>query len=269
MRYQGRRYRWPTTAGAQVAVTKADAYHLLGQAGMIEMSIRRAVDPEGLLAEAFDKAGLRHPALQVSRASRLLTLVENTPARRLTKIRRWMREQAGAGAALANRPASQDTGRLCHDPKAERLVELLNGDDESGPDPVQLLKFRGFWFQVSDRTWDDFIDAEDADEKKLPRYIPCLLTYPLSTPYLFLIDGARIGSREAPEVTWERDGREVIPVTPMWSLDGICNAIVDAYEDVYGHPEEFGIWGHDMGDLVIEELVWYPDLNVLVPGMGS
>jgi hypothetical protein len=57
------------------------------------------------------------------------------------------------------------------------------------------------------------------------------LTYPLSEPYVAEI--------EAPS------GLTTV---------GVINQIVQAYHEIYRDPQRYGVWGHEIGDLVIEAI---------------
>ncbi|MGL6096314.1 MAG: hypothetical protein ACRC7O_11025 [Fimbriiglobus sp.] len=99
---------------------------------------------------------------------------------------------------------------------------------------------------------EDAGELQDDDETStesdgLPVTVRCLLDYPLEVPVLFTIE----------------TGNE------PWDLWAICCAIADEYTRVYQTPEAYGIWGHDLTDLVIEELLYFPEERLIFPLIGS
>lgn len=81
----------------------------------------------------------------------------------------------------------------------------------------------------------------------LPEKVRGLIDYPLEVPVLFPIE---VG----PE---------------PWSLWRICCAFAEQYVRIYNHPDRYGVWGHDMADLSITGLTYYPDHLLIYPGMSS
>lgn len=81
----------------------------------------------------------------------------------------------------------------------------------------------------------------------LPEKVRGLIAYPLEVPVLFPIDVGK-----AP-----------------WSLWHICCAFAGQYVRIYNHPDRYGVWGHDMADLSITGLTYYPDHKLIFPGISS
>ena len=57
--------------------------------------------------------------------------------------------------------------------------------------------------------------------------------------------------------------------TCIWEYDHVCNAIADQYVKIYSDPTAHAIWGHDIGHLVIEDLIYFEDENLIYPVVGS
>jgi hypothetical protein len=61
--------------------------------------------------------------------------------------------------------------------------------------------------------------------------------YPLSRP-----------DRSLAEYTFTRSRKN------GWTLDNVVSAIRSIYRQIYKNAEKYGVWGHDISDLVIEEI---------------
>jgi hypothetical protein len=48
-----------------------------------------------------------------------------------------------------------------------------------------------------------------------------------------------------------------------WDVWDICCAFADRYLKLYECPEQYGIWGADLSSLWIEDLVYYPDHQLI------
>ena len=81
----------------------------------------------------------------------------------------------------------------------------------------------------------------------LPATVRGLIDYPLEVPVLFPI--------EAGPEPW-----------PLWD---ICCAFAAQYVKIYEQPERYGVWGHDMADLWIDQMDYYPDHELFHAVMGS
>ena len=57
--------------------------------------------------------------------------------------------------------------------------------------------------------------------------------------------------------------------TEPWSVWDICCAFADQYEKMYEDPERHGVWSHDLTDLWIERLVYFPQERLLYAWIGS
>ena len=81
----------------------------------------------------------------------------------------------------------------------------------------------------------------------LPSSVRGLIDYPLQVPVLFTIE-----TGEEP-----------------WSVWDICCAFADQYALIYEHPQRHGIWGHDLTDLCLERLLFFPAKKLIYPHIGS
>jgi hypothetical protein len=90
-------------------------------------------------------------------------------------------------------------------------------------------------------------DAFQTEDEGLPTIVRGLIDYPLERPCLFTID---VG--EEP-----------------WSVWDICCAFAEQYTRIYEQPEKWGIWGHDLTDLWIERLFYFPEKRLIYPHVGS
>ena len=77
--------------------------------------------------------------------------------------------------------------------------------------------------------------------------VRCVIDYPLDHPVVFEME---LG-------------------TDIWEYDHVCNAIADQYVKIYSDPTAHAIWGHDIGHLVIEDLIYFEDENLIYPVVGS
>lgn len=54
-----------------------------------------------------------------------------------------------------------------------------------------------------------------------------------------------------------------------WTLQQICAAVQNDYKKIYDRPNRYGIWGHGIGDLVIESIQYNPRNRKVILGIGS
>ncbi|MBX9585145.1 MAG: hypothetical protein K2X87_32970 [Gemmataceae bacterium] len=90
-------------------------------------------------------------------------------------------------------------------------------------------------------------DAIESEDEGLPDIVRGLIDYPLDRPCQFTIN---VG----PE---------------PWSIWDICSAFADQYARIYERPDKYGVWGHDLTDLYIERLLYFPEKGLIYPHMGS
>jgi len=90
-------------------------------------------------------------------------------------------------------------------------------------------------------------DVLSSEPEGLPLTVRGLIDYPVEVPVLFQIETGQ----------------------DPWSLWDICCAFADQYAKIYEQPARHGVWGHDLADLWIEGLVYYPEEQLIYPLMGS
>jgi hypothetical protein len=245
---------------------------LLTMAVIAARMLRRAGDPEAVLAGAYAVLEQRPPPDQgddlAVRVARLMVAAGANRPDVLDFIR-----QNGHG--LLNRPLADDAGPdegagpTGADPEALRLQELVN--DEEGLQGRSMFDDRFPQFHVAGRSVSGSfggrtvilrdgrrLTPEEAGELQaddgfacepegLPLTVRGLIDYPVEVPVLFQIETGR----------------------DPWSLWEICCAFADQYAKIYEQPKRYGVWGHDLNDLWIEGLVYYPKEQLIYPLMGS
>jgi hypothetical protein len=90
-------------------------------------------------------------------------------------------------------------------------------------------------------------DEMHMETEGLPATIRGLIDYPLERPCLFTIEAG-----EEP-----------------WSVWDVCCAFADQYARIYEQPERYGVWGHDLTDLWIESLLYFPEKRLIYSHVGS
>jgi len=163
---------------------------------------------------------------------------------------------------------SQDEAELQEDPEAVELLKVVESEEAEGRDmigdgfPAFSVASRSIAGAFGGRTIIERngqrLTGEEAgqlqagdrfsfEKEGLPLTVRGLIDYPLETPVLFTIE---VG--EEP-----------------WSLWDICCAFADQYAKIYETPERYGVWGHDITDLWIEKLIYFPEQRLIYPLMGS
>jgi hypothetical protein len=185
----------------------------------------------------------------------------------------FLRKQAGP--LPLNRPkngwggAVEATGADVEeaDAEAEQLVSYAEGEEESPREMMQDFPA----FSVAQKRVSGFFggrttvirggkrlsqeqagevrpgDGIQIEKEGLPTAVRGLIDYPLERACLFTID---VG--EEP-----------------WSVWDICCAFAEQYARIYEQPEKHGIWGHDLTDLWIERLLYFPEKRLIYPHVGS
>jgi hypothetical protein len=236
--------------------------------------IRSGKDPEKILRGAYKALKFACPEDgDESLALRIARLVESADGER-DKLLQYLNKQAGPlplnrppkGWGGAVEPAAALGGEV-EDAEAEGLLEYVESQepavrDMTGNFPafsVAQKRVSGYFGgrtvivrkgkklteeQAGEIRAGDSIFME---KEGLPTTVRGLIDYPLERPCLFTI---RVG--EEP-----------------WSLWEICCAFADQYACVYEEPDKYGVWGHDLTDLWIERLLYYPENRLIYPHMGS
>lgn len=60
-----------------------------------------------------------------------------------------------------------------------------------------------------------------------------------------------------------------IDLKEPWYLWDILLVFSDQYARIYEDSERFGVWGHDLDDLWIDQLLYYPQKRLIYPRLSS
>jgi hypothetical protein len=228
-------------------------------------AIRRSSDPERVIAAAYALLDRDAPDPAESMAVRVARLMDEAGDRRRDVLDFLTQNARGP---FLNRPVSPGA-EAESDPEADRLAGYVNEHEGSGRSMFGRRSFGVFEIATRSvlhsfggrtlikRNGERMPRAEagqlqpgdefEWEPEGLPVSVRCLLDYPLGAPVLFTIE---TGSEP-------------------WSVWDICCAIASQYAKIYEHPERYGVWGHDITDLVIENLIYYPDERLIYPQIGS
>ena len=250
-----------------------DPVDVLTMATQAAQLIRSGLDPERIVRGAYANLNFPIPADDnESLAVRIARLTETAGENR-DKLMQFLRTQAGP--LPFNRPANGWGGAVepgaaqveDQDDEAEGLIKFAENAEESARDMMGAFPA----FSVAQKQVSGFFgghtivtrqgkrltqeqagellvgDSITAETEGLPTMVRGLIDYPLERPCLFTI---KVG--EEP-----------------WSLWDICCAFADQYVRVYEQPEKYGLWGHDLTDLWIERLLYYPEKKLIYPHIGS
>lgn len=252
-----------------------DPVDVLTEAVQAAQLIRSGKDPEKILSGAYKSLKLPYPDdSEEPLAVRIVRLTELAGDQR-EKLMAFLNKHAGPlplnrppkGWGGAVEPAAADDDDDEADAEAEALVEYAEEEEESGREILSnfpafsvALKRVGGYFggrtvivrkgkrlteeQAGDIRTGDEIHTE---REGLPATVRGLIDYPLERPCLFTLN---LG--EEPWSVWE-----------------ICCAFADQYARIYEQPEKYGVWGHDLTDLWIEQLLYFPEKQLIYPHVGS
>jgi hypothetical protein len=213
-----------------------DDVDVLSRAETYARMARRASDPRALLARVVEHFGLAMPIDRSPIALALALAKADLADGEAFKALREALGRAGKSYVL-NRPASGASPA----PSGE-AIELQRWIAAHRADAV-AISHGDAWFHLATREIRIARRGDDIDtHERAPRTF--LLDYPLRAPLVF------------------RD-------TCSLALSELCDRIADAYEDIYRAPDTYGVHSHDRSDLVIEELLWFPERELVYPAMGS
>ena len=249
-----------------------DPVDQLAMAVQAAQALRTAEDPEAVLAGAYSMIETPAPAdAGEPMAVRIARLVASAGAHRRELLD--FLEQHARGPFLNRLPGGwgeteEDEAQLQKDPEAVSFLEIVESEEAKGRDmfagefppfSVARRQIEGSFGgrTIIERDGQRLTEVEAAEMKAgdsirfekegLPVSVRGLIDYPLGTPVLFNIE---VG--EEP-----------------WSLWDICCAFADQYARIYETPERYGVWGHDITDLWIENMTYYPEQRLIYPLMGS
>jgi hypothetical protein len=205
--------------------------------------IRSSVEPNAVLGEAARRMGCEPGDPAESLAVRITRLIEAAGERR-GELHAFLREHRGTLYLNRHEAWTQDDVIPYEpEPEAHELVEYVNSE------PAQERRQSLFGdhfppFAVGMREAVQYVEFESED---MPETVRGLIDYPLDKPVLFTIETG----------------------TSPWFLWDILSAFADQYAQIYEHPQRFGVWGHDLSDLWIERLFYFPERRVIYPFVGS
>jgi hypothetical protein len=250
-----------------------DPVDVLTMAAHAAQLIRSGHDPQKIIAGAYMALNVPSPrdgddslAVRIARLTEAADEKRETLMQYLTKrsgplpLNRPAKGWGGAVEAAAATEATDDT-------EANALLEYAETERRSARDMTGDLpsfsvaeKRVSCWFggrtvvtrngkrlsqeQAGEiQVGDSFQFAKEG----LPSTVRVLIDYPLERACLFTIHA----------------GDE------PWSVWDICCSIADQYRRIYEEPEKYGVWGHDLTDLWIERLLYFPDKQLIYPRTGS
>ena len=226
--------------------------HFLDVAQHATIWLRRTPDGAALLADAAIAAGFGDQAVpEMGAAVLLVRLARSWPwpggpedGSFLEFIQRRCREVGGRGVTLVNRPLA----RRPPEPASDEETAIADAAKIAGD---WVTVWHGKWVTsvpiVScEPEWYPPADEDDADFD-LPESAAVLLEYPLSRPVVFRWEG---GNEAAPRFH-------------------LMQAISAQYHRIYEDADRYGVWGHDIGDLVLEHIDYSPSQNLIIPAIGS
>ncbi|HYT95583.1 MAG TPA: hypothetical protein VEL76_43085 [Gemmataceae bacterium] len=235
--------------------------------------IRSGKDPEKILRGAYKALKLPRPDDgEDSLALRIIRLVEAAGSER-EKLMQYLDKHAGPlpgnrlpkGWGGAVEPAAALEGQ--EDAEAEELLEYIEEEEESAREMMDDFPAfavaqkrvvghfggRTIIIRKGKRLTEEKAgemrsgDSLEIEKEGLPTTVRGLIDYPLERPCLFTIN---VG--EEP-----------------WSLWEICCAFADQYLRIYEEPDKYGVSGHDLTDLWIEGLLYYPEKQLIYAHIGS
>lgn len=235
--------------------------------------IRSGTDPEAALIGAYKALGLARPGDEDDPlAVRIARLADAAGADRQTLIA-FLSGKAGPlplnrpskGWGGAVEPAAAEDEEV--DSEAEELLNYAEAEEGSAREmmgsfpafSVAQKQVSGYFggrtiiLRKGKRLTEEQAgglregDQVTAEKEGLPTTVHGLIDYPLQRPCLFTF---QVG-------------------TEPWSIWDICCAFAEQYARIYEQPEKYGIWGHDLSDLWIERLLYFPEKKLIYPHVGS
>jgi hypothetical protein len=221
-----------------------DTVDVLTMAVDVARVIRSAADPEAVLRAACHLVGCAAGDGTEPLSLRVTRLVECAGERR-GELNDYLRTRRGP-LYLNRPPAGREEGTsVSREPDPEAQALLAHVESEEGKkSAIDLLGDTACPYKVGSREIVRYVEFEEVEQ---PKVVRGLIDYPLDRPVVFSIDLK----------------------SEMWYLWDILSAFSDQYARIYEDAERFGVWGHDLDDLWIERLFYYPQEQEIYPFVGS
>jgi hypothetical protein len=236
--------------------------------------LRSAGDAELALANAYAALGLQPPDESIPLAVRIVQLILDAGLKR-PQLYDYLRRIEGPLAwDRPQTPRDEQVELVQEDAEARRYLEMIE-ENQLGPAHSMFWRsdhypyFPSFrmlersavlWFSgpvvvlrkgkelapgkaMPPRTGDKW----DIKDLELPTKVKGLIDYPFEVATLFDIE---------------------VKYSP-WDVWDICCAFADQYLKLYERPEQYGCWGADLSSLWIENLIYYPEHQLIYPQVGS
>jgi hypothetical protein len=222
-----------------------DSVDVLTMAVDVVRMIRSTANPEAVLLEACRLVGCSGGDGTDPLSLRVTRLVEGAGERR-SELTDFLRKRRGP--YYLNRPLEKcesDAASVIREPDSEAQALLAYVESEQADESaIDLIGDKACPYKIGSREAVRYIELEDVDQ---PKVVRGLIDYPLDRPLVFSIDLK----------------------SEMWYLWDILAAFSDEYGRIYEDAEWFGVWGHDLDDLWIERLFYYPQKQLIYPYIGS
>jgi hypothetical protein len=229
-----------------------DAVDILQFAVDAARMIRNSPDPQFLFDEAWSRfAGAgQQPTGNLPWSVRIAQLAEAANERR-SELYRFLRQLRGQ--CYLNRNNNLDEGSTVSesvmDPQAMALLQYLGSPAAEAEKVYLFLGDCAGPFEIGRRRFIHTLEAYVEDNNiEFPKTAVGLIDDPLERPVLFAID-------------FEEEG--------YWNLSEILEAFADQYHMIYENPRRFGVSGHDLSNLWIEQLKYYPSKKLIYPYIGT
>lgn len=222
-----------------------DAIDVLTMAIDVARMIRSTAAPDATLRAAFELIGKPVGDETEPMSVRVTRLVQGADHLR-GELNEWLRTQRGP--LYLNRPLANGAGPHAGgpDPETRALIEYVESE-EAERTGIDLFGEHFCPYKIGSREIVSYIDLEDRDGVEQPKVVRGLIDYPIHQAVSFSIDLK----------------------SDMWYLWDILAAFSDQYDRIYERAEEFGVWGHDLDDLWIDRLIYYPQRQLIYPFISS
>lgn len=244
-----------------------DPVDILTMSVRVAQRIRSSSDPELTILQAYSVLGLDLPDdREEPMAVRVARLVERAGEDR-RDLDAFLEERSGP--LPWNRTIEPEPSELLDaDPEAVRLAEFV---EDPSAEASAFDLFAGSFppFSIAERSAVSYFDRDvmlqqlteqaaeagisvdqklkDLAGRPLAVSVRGLIDYPTEIPVLFTIE-----TGEEPWNVWE-----------------ICCAFAEHYRTIYESAGAYGVWGHDLTDLWIERLFYFPTERLIYPFIGS